>query len=172
MSTDGFWGNIFKKKEDRELTTLDILRKVPIFSDLSQSELKALERIVHKRSYQINEVVFNMGEPGVGMYIIEQGAVSIALPTSEKENYKELALLKDGDFFGELALLDEEPRSATAIAKQPTQLIGFFHPDLFGILETKPKTGIKILLKLASMIGERLRNQNKELQRLKSVGGK
>jgi CRP-like cAMP-binding protein len=96
------------------------------------------------------------------MYVVEQGEVSVIL-LGTNGTKKELAVLKDGDFFGELSLLDESPRSASVIALTDTNLIGFFHPDLFELMEKTPGTGLKIVLKVAGMIGERLRNANQEL---------
>ena len=81
---------------------------------------------------------------------------------------KELAILKDGDFFGEIALIDESPRSASAICRTDCQIIGFFRPDLFEIIEKHPRLGIKIVLKLAEIIAERLRRTNQEVTQLKA----
>jgi CRP/FNR family cyclic AMP-dependent transcriptional regulator len=77
-------------------------------------------------------------------------------------------VLSNGDFFGEMALLLESPRTASAVAHEPTKLLGFFQPDLFSLLETKPKTGNKILLHLAQMIAERLRQSTIENRYLKN----
>jgi CRP-like cAMP-binding protein len=66
-----------------------------------------------------------------------------------------------------MALLDESPRSATAVANGETTLLGLFRPDLFNLIERKPRLGSKILLKLAQMIAERLRCHNIELQILR-----
>ncbi|MCK4448175.1 MAG: cyclic nucleotide-binding domain-containing protein, partial [Candidatus Marinimicrobia bacterium] len=68
-----------------------------------------------------------------------------------------------GDFFGELSLLDEEVRSASAIAKDHSTLLGFLRPDLFSLLERNPELGNKILLNLARVIGARLRKTNELL---------
>jgi CRP-like cAMP-binding protein len=83
-------------------------------------------------------------------------------------NEQELAVLGDGDFFGELALLDESPRSANAICKTDCTLIGFFRPDLFELIEKENTFGIKIVLKLAEIVAERLRKTDKELSKVKS----
>ena len=74
-----------------------------------------------------------------------------------------LAELTKGDFFGELALLDEEPRSATAKAIESSNLIGFFRTDLLVLIKRYPDLGNKILLNLSRVLGERLRQTNLEL---------
>ena len=162
---DGFWGNIFRKAKSDENNVLSILKVVPILDGLSKDELKEFERIVHRRHYEPSENIFWEGEPGVCMYIIQNGTVKI-YKTLPDGNDKELATLKNGDFFGELALLDESPRSASAIALEKCHILGLFRPELFDILERKPRLGLKVTTKLAQMIGNRLRITNTELQSL------
>ena len=71
--------------------------------------------------------------------------------------------LKEGNFFGELTLLDEKSRSAAAVSRENSVILGFFRPDLLDLLKRKPSFGIKILLNLASIIGDRLRDTNEKL---------
>ncbi len=164
MAEDPVWSNIFKKDKVVEENIFSVLKRLPIFRDLSYKELKAVERILHRRTYRADEIVFREYEPGVGMYIIESGKVNISLG---KEN-KLLVLLSSGDFFGEMALILEGQRTASATATEPTKLLGFFQPDLFNLLETHPKTGNKILQRLAQMIAERLRLGTIENRQLKT----
>lgn len=163
MKEDSLWTNIFRLQSKGKEDTLLVLKRIPLFQDLSRKELRQLERILHERTYKKDEVIFNEGEPGVGMYIIDSGEVRITLGSEQKV----LAVLSKGDFFGEMALLLEAPRTASAIASKPSKLYGFFQPDLFSILETYPRTGNKILLRLSQMIAERLRHSNLENQELR-----
>jgi len=163
MQDDTMWGNIFRKEQKTEKSIYTVLENIPIFKDLSKKEIRAVERILHKRTYKANEVLFKEGDPGVGMYIIEQGHVNITLGPENKL----LAVLSDGEFFGEIALLSETSRTATATAQTNCSILGFFQSDLFGLLETDPRMGNKILLRLAQMIGDRLRFSNIENQQLK-----
>jgi CRP-like cAMP-binding protein len=142
------------------------LKQVPIFSELSPKELAEVEKIVHRRKYKKGEAVIRMGDPGLGMYIIHKGAVDI-VEENKEEGKKFLAHLADGAFFGDLALLDESPRSATAIASDESQIIGFFRPDFLDLLNRKPKLGIKVLLALARVVGERLRRTNELLAKVR-----
>lgn len=163
MKEDSLWTNIFRKQSAEKRDTLIVLKKIPLFQDLSRKELRQLEHILHQRTYKQNEVIFSEGQPGVGMYIIDSGEVRITIGPEQKV----LAVLTKGDFFGEMALLLEAPRTASAIAGKPSKLYGFFQPDLFSILETFPRTGNKILLRLSQMIAERLRHSNLENQELR-----
>lgn len=160
-----------RQKDKRHRTLRDILMSISIFEDLSKRELASVQRILHQRKYEPGEVIFRQEEPGMGMYIIQSGTVTIL---SEPEDFL-LSELNDNDFFGELALLDDSPRSATAIAKTSCQMFVFFQPDLVGLIERDPRLGIKIVLRLARILVARLRNANdqaftlnRELQEIKA----
>lgn len=167
-STDNaLWRNLFSQRVIREGTIEEVLSKVPAFANLAPRELKEVAAIVHKREYRSGEPVFYQGDPGLGMYIVKDGEVSIVIQGKDG-NEEELALFGDGDFFGELALLDESPRSANAVCKTECTLIGFFRPDLFELIEKNTTLGIKIVLKLAEIVAQRLRHTDKELSKVKS----
>ena len=167
VGESAIWKNIFSERVVREGSTEEVLSKVPAFGSLTTRELKEVAAIVHKRQYRAGEPVFYQGDPGLGMYIIQEGEVSISLAGKDSVE-EELAVLTDGDFFGEIALLDESPRSANAICKADCTLIGFFRPDLFELIEKKPRLGTKIVLKLAEIVAQRLRKTDKELSKLKN----
>jgi CRP-like cAMP-binding protein len=159
------WENIIFKRKSELSDTMQVLVKVPIFADLEEKELIEVEKIVHRRKYKKGEPIFRMGDPGLGMYIIVEGSVEI-VEELDNEERKHLADLGDGSFFGDLALLDESPRSASAIAKSECDMIGFFRPDLVDLLYRRPQIGTKILWALARVIGERLRRTNDQLTNL------
>lgn len=157
---DSLWGNIFRSSED---TVSALLRGIPLFSDLSRRELSAVESILHRREYDPDEVLFHQGDPGVGMYIIQEGTIEILYePTADT-----LAELTDGDFFGELSLLNETPRSATAVARTDSVLYGLFRPDLLDLVERDPSLGIQILLRMGRVLSERLVKTNEQVQQLR-----
>ncbi len=162
---DALWRNVFKKDARQKESIFSILRKVPLFKGMNKSELNEFDKIIHRRKYKEQETIFYEGEPGVGMYIVQEGAVGIYKNTVEDEK-EELAQLSAGEFFGELALLDETPRSATAVALEDTRILGLFLPDLLDLIDRKPRLGNKFLFQLAMLIGERLKHTNQELQTL------
>ena len=160
------WGDGIFKKKKKEDDIFTLLKKVPIFSDLTPKELAEVEKIVHQRRYKKSETIIHDGDPGLGMYIIVSGSVEI-VEEDETAGKKTLAKLSDGSFFGDMALLDEEPRSASAIALIDSDIMGFFRPDFLDLIYRKPKLGIKVLLALARVIGERLRHTNELLAKIK-----
>lgn len=158
------WGNsIFKKKKKGD-DIFALLERIPIFSDLNRKELMEMEKIMHRRKYKKKEHIIRMGDPGLGMYIIINGCVEIIEKDKKRKN-RTLAKLQEGSFFGDLALLDESPRSASAIATEDCDIIGFFRPDFLDLLYRKPKLGIKVLFALAKTIGERLRQTDELLMK-------
>lgn len=148
--TDYFWDNIFKG-DRKEKSVLTALKNNILFKDLTLGELKLVQNIINVRNYQKGEVVFHYGEAGVGMYIIVTGSVDISL------NGKFLTKLKEGDFFGEIALVEENGRrTADTISAEESVMIGFFKPDLMEIINRNPTAGVKILFRLAQVLGTRL----------------
>ncbi len=158
---DSFWGNIFKRQDQQDTYTL--LKKVPLFEAMNHREMDAIERIMHRREYRTGEMIFRQGEPGVGMYVVQHGVVEIIYePAGEV-----LAELRDGDFFGEISLLNETPRSATAKATTACTLWGLFQPDLLDLLERDPRLGVKLLVPLAQIAGQRLIRADAQMQALR-----
>ncbi|GBD94570.1 cyclic nucleotide-gated potassium channel [bacterium BMS3Abin05] len=164
------WSNIFKEAKNQSEDLYQILSNVPIFTGLSRRELKEFIRICHKRTYQQGEVVFWKGEPGVGMYIVQKGKVAVFAGEDPQNPEIVFATLSEGDFLGELALLDDTPRSASVVALEPSKLIGIFRPDLFSLFERKPGLGVKMLSKLAQLVGERLKFTNDALEECRQKG--
>ncbi|HEY2381571.1 MAG TPA: cyclic nucleotide-binding domain-containing protein [Terriglobia bacterium] len=169
MKADGIWGNIFNWGTRKE-SLAETLQNVPLFHDLTPKELRILDRVVHVRMYEAGEPVFVETEPGAGMYVIRSGRIDIVLQ-HRSENRLILAELGTGDFFGEMALLGDTSRSATAVARERSELIGFFHPDLIEIINLHPGMGAKISLGLAQTLAERLRYTNAQLRDIWQIRG-
>ncbi|MCF7884935.1 MAG: cyclic nucleotide-binding domain-containing protein [Candidatus Marinimicrobia bacterium] len=160
-----FWKYLSSNKNSDEKELITIIKQVPIFENLPNKTLKDVAKIVYRRQYEEGEIIFHKGDPGLGMYIIISGKVDI-VEDKEGEIIRKYATLEANDFLGEMALLDEKERSATAIVKEECDALGFFRPDLMELLRKKPKTGNIILYNLARVIGERLRQTNAELIQL------
>ena len=158
---NGLWSNFFKRTSLDE-NTLSLLKNTPIFASLSRRELDSINRIIYRRQYDSGDTVFLQGDPGLGMYIIQLGSVAI----THRPSGRILADLEQGDFFGEIALLNETPRSASALAKTACTLLCVSQPDLMGLLRRNPKLGVKVLISLSQITGQRLLNTSDDLLRL------
>ncbi len=159
------WGNIFRDKHQNRRHSFDLLKRIPMFSELQRHELRQIERLVHHRSYRSGEVIFWEDEPGVGMYIVQQGEVGIYKDYG-KPGQREVERMQAGDFFGEMALLAGDFRQATAVADGETLLLSLIHPEMFDLFDRKPHLGIKLLAFLAAVVAQRLRKSDQDLQRL------
>ena len=151
------WSNLFRRQPPWKQTATDMLLETPIFSGIPRRVVAQLVDTMHRRSYKDSEVIFNKGDPGLGMYLVLSGQVSIQLDSSE------LTGLLPGDFFGEVALFGEELRTASAVACGDTELVGFFRPDLQEWLGQSPRQGVKVLQQLGQVVAARLRASNERL---------
>lgn len=150
--------NYFRKNKNAD-PILETIENVAVFENLSQKELYEIVRLTHQRDYKKDESIFKKNAPAEGMYVLLDGAVDIFEPDSNTI----LTTFKSGDFFGELALIDEEPRMASAIATESSKLIGFFRTDLLTLMKRSPELGNVILMNISRILGERLRKTNEEL---------
>ena len=160
VARSSFWANLFKPPTDKS-DLLEILFNIPIFAQLSRREVSSLFNIIHNRSYVAREYIFYQGDPGIGLYIIREGTVRIERKIDSGETFS-LATFKAGDFFGELALVDDEKRSASAIADTDVKLAVIFKPDLDDFISRFPKKGVKILQGISHVVAVRLRQLNEE----------
>lgn len=161
-----FWANLFKPPTDKS-DLQEILQGIPMFAELSKRDFPMLFNIIHNRSYVAQEYIFYQGDPGIGLYIIREGEVRIVRKLDSGEIIP-LAKFKDGDFFGELALVDDEKRSASAIADSDVKLAVIFKPDLDEFISRFPKKGVKILQGISHVVAVRLRQLNEENIKLQS----
>jgi CRP/FNR family transcriptional regulator, cyclic AMP receptor protein len=144
---------LFSKTE--EFPRLKQLRALSLFSTLSPRELKTVDSLLHERSFLKDEVIFDQGEEGQALYIIESGKVLICRQGQSSDG--RIAELGPGRLFGELALLDNSPRVAQARAAENCKLDVLFRDDFLGLLQTHAVIASKISLQLARHIGQRLR---------------
>ncbi|MCF8259469.1 MAG: cyclic nucleotide-binding domain-containing protein [Melioribacteraceae bacterium] len=164
ISSSSFWANLFKSptaKTDLE----NVLRSMPMFEGVRNKDLNNFMELIHNRAYQANEYIFHQSDPGIGLYIIKEGKVLIT-QTLEGEKNIDLVTFGKGDFFGELALIDDQVRSASAIALSETNLAVIFKPDLDDYIERNPVVGIKILRGMSVIITTRLRAINEDYLKL------
>jgi CRP/FNR family transcriptional regulator, cyclic AMP receptor protein len=158
------WSYFFRSKTD-ERSLPDLLLALPIFEGLSRNQIKMVARILHERTYRKGETVFNESEPGAGLYIIVSGKVAVTKHI-EGGTPALLAEFGQGNFFGELALIEEIPRSAAAITSEETVLLAFPKPDLDRLVERQPQLAVKILYNLSRLIAQRLLLANANLGEL------
>jgi CRP-like cAMP-binding protein len=134
----------------------EFLRSLELFSDLKGGEMGELVHSLHARTYRPGEVVFVEGDIGRALFILESGKVELTRKGPGGETLS-LYTLKPGEFFGEMALLESLPRSATATAIEPTRLHLLYRTKLDALLGAHPRIGVTIMSHLARLLSARLR---------------
>ena len=135
------------------------LASVPLFAELPTEHLERLVQGVRRRRYARGETIFATGDPGTSLCLIASGRVKLSFTSSEGREVI-LDLLAEGDVFGELALLDGEPRSADAVAVEPTELLLLGRDEFLRTLDDCPKIAITLL----SVLSRRLKRDAELLQ--------
>jgi len=140
------------------LIDTQFLRESPLFRDLNEAERAQVLIIGQVRGYAGEEVIFREGDPGDGLYIVMAGEIRISKHTGAGE--EALAILSSNAFFGEMALVDDSPRAADAIANGPART--FFIPlkELRTLIETNHGIALKVLYALCEVLTQRLRETN------------
>jgi CRP-like cAMP-binding protein len=125
-----------------------ILQKVPLFSQLAAAELDRVAEITRERSYPRNSVILFEDDPGDALYVVATGQVKVVL-IGEDGREVILSVLGEGDFFGEMSLIDEEPRSAHVIAMEDSNLLVIRREDFQAILQQSPGIAMGLLRELS-----------------------
>ena len=133
---------------------LQLLKSVVLFKDLTMRDLIMVDELFHERSYLADEVIFDQGEEGQGLFIVLHGRVKITLPNSAIQTRLEFG---PGSFFGEVALLDQSVRTAQARAIEDTQIVALFRAEFYSLLETHSTIASRISFQLARVLAARLR---------------
>lgn len=143
------------------MVTADLLRKVPLFSGLEDEDLESLIAATTRRKYPKDAVVFFEHDLGDALFLILSGRVKVTILSDDGREII-LAVLTDNDFFGEMSLLDNEPRSATAIALAETEMAVLHQRDFLSIVEKRPR----VLINLLAVLSSRLRKANHQIGNL------
>ena len=132
------------------------LKAMRLFKQLTPRELREADELLHERSYQKDEIIFDEGDAGLGLFIVVSGRVKAS---SSHPALQQLAPeFCCGDFFGELSLFDESVRTARVVAVEPSRVVALFRTEFFSLMERNKSIGVKILFELSSAVCQRARN--------------
>ena len=146
----------------------ETLASVPFFSGLDAAGLESVGRTVRTRRFRRGEVIFHQGDPGDALFIVMNGGIKISLP-SDTGDEAILATLRSGDVFGELALLDGAPRSATATALSAAETVVLPRDRFRELISSEPAVRDALLASLALEL-RRLTTHVEELHFLDITG--
>jgi CRP/FNR family transcriptional regulator, cyclic AMP receptor protein len=133
----------------------ELLAQIPLFQGLADEDLEALSTRLSERAFKAGEIVFAMGDSGSSMYVVQSGAVQVYLPSAEKTLPP--VILKDlrtGEYFGELAIFDDKPRSASVRALVDTVLLELTREQLGEHLGRSKRAAMTILSEMAARLRE------------------
>ncbi|MDT8316377.1 MAG: cyclic nucleotide-binding domain-containing protein [bacterium] len=149
---------------------IDILKKVRFFDTLTEDELKEIASLSKTEEYKEGETIFKEGDEGERLFIILSGAVRISknIPGMGEEA---LSVLRAGDYFGEMALIDNAPRSADARIHEDSSLMTLSKKDLETLMDEKKDMGYKILSKFVETLSQRLRDTNDKIRSFFAMTG-
>lgn len=145
----------------------ELLPQIPVLCTLEPDELAAVRELMEKKVYPENAAVFKEKDPGDGMYIVAVGAVKIVKSLDGKSD-KVLAGFAEKEFFGELALLDGKPRSASAITARQSVLLKISVENFNKMMHQAPFAALKIISQIACHLALRLRDTNMKLAELEN----
>lgn len=147
--------SIFLDKEFKE--KIKFLKQVSIFAGLDDRTLGKVLNITYQKKYLPDEIIFSEGDIGKALFIVKSGEVIIT------KQERTIAKLHTGDFFGEMALLEETVRSATAKTTQESEICMIYKVRFDGLIENHPHAGIKIIRNIAKILSSRLRRTDEAL---------
>jgi CRP/FNR family transcriptional regulator, cyclic AMP receptor protein len=139
------------------------LKQVPLFTNLTSEHLQMIAGIASEKNLKMGEPIFREGEIGAEMYIIAQGRVRISkiVPGVGEEA---LAILEPGSYFGEMALIDDTPRSADATAHTSCALYAIQKSDLEGLMQKDKDLAYEVLWTFVRTLSARLRETNDKIK--------
>jgi uncharacterized membrane protein len=132
----------------------ELLAQTPLFQSLSDEDREALGGRMNARAFRAGDMVFSQGDAGSSMYLVQSGAVRVFLPATESSAVVVLAELRTGEYFGELAVFDDKPRSASVRALVDTVLLELTRSDLAEHLGRSKAAAMTILGEMASRLRE------------------
>lgn len=132
-------------------SALEVLRQVPLFSGLSDADLEGFASVLRERRVPKGSIVMMQGERGDALYLLAEGQVKVVL-IGEDGREVILSVLGPGSFFGEMALLDDEPRSAHVVVMEDSQLLQLRREDFQARLRSSPDVALALLRLLSKRL--------------------
>ena len=158
------------------MTDVDLLKKITLFQDLEENEIQQVLNLAVPQTVPAGAVIIQEGDAGDSMYILCQGEVEITkrlglVLDEETPNERIIIRLKaeEGVCFGEMSLLENEPRSATVTALTDCFLMEMGREDFLNLIKHDSDMGCKILLRLAQMLSKYLRKTNQDMVKMTSA---
>ncbi|OGS12856.1 MAG: hypothetical protein A2234_01235 [Elusimicrobia bacterium RIFOXYA2_FULL_58_8] len=150
--------NLFNRIYDEEiLAKLGFLKNIRLFEGIRRRQLIHVLENLQERTYLKGETIFAQGDIGRALFIVFSGKIALSRLSPATQKNEVIAEVNPGEFFGEMALLEEMPRTATAHAVEETKVFMLFKIKLESLLFARPQIGVTIASQLAKIMSARLR---------------
>lgn len=136
------------------------LLEYPIYRELAPEDIDVLSRIFEELKFKKGDVIFKEGMPGDALYILKKGMIKVYKETKKRK--KLITILSAGEFFGEMALIDGSPRSATVIAGEESDVVKLTNENFNKLKNEYPNTALKIFGALLKFLSFRIRRTTKK----------
>ena len=146
-------------------TTIDLLKKNLLFKGCTAEDFELISGLFQERKVKPNTTIFSEKMPAEALYIVKSGKVKISVMEGESD---EIGLLElgPGDFFGEIALIQESSRAVTARAERAVELLMLTRRDFVALLDLDPRVGAKITLSIARLLAMRVKAYSSRLREI------
>src|SRR5579864_6253107 len=144
----------------RSAEVVELLGRVPVFSTLERGDLERIAQVAVPRQFEPGQTVFREGDASDTCYVVREGHARAVRSHGDGRTIT-LATFGPGDIFGELAMFEDERRSATVEAIEPTSVVGVLGPDMRRLMGEHPAIATRLVIAL----GRRLRETNERLSR-------
>lgn len=145
---------------------VDFFRGIPIFYGMSTRQLGRLMMAMQRRNYHAGEILFQEGQVGRAVFILKSGRVELLRHSPDGQD-RSLGLLGPGQMFGEMALLENMERTASAKVVEDGEVYLLYSATLEALMKQHPSIGVKLLRNMAIMLSALLRRTNQELDKFK-----
>jgi len=149
----------FRSKRLLPMQPHEIIKQIPIFKTLSDSDLNDLVGSLRLKPLKQGQTLFWKGDEGTALYIVKKGTIKIVLPSAEGDEII-VTMFSEGDFFGEMSLLDGEPRSADAVAIEPSEVFILSRNNFLSFLQSN----VNAIESILSLLSKRLRKTDGMLE--------
>lgn len=140
----------------------ELLKNIYLFKGMNPSEMKKITEMATPDVFQTGDEIFSQGDKSLALFVVKFGSIKIAQRTKAGENV-DITILSTGSHFGEMGFIDDEPRSASAIAVEKTEVLRLDYKKLSAFLEAEPTTAIRFYKSVSHFLCCRLRTTTADL---------
>jgi CRP/FNR family cyclic AMP-dependent transcriptional regulator len=145
------------------METIDLLKKILLFKGCTHEDFELLSGLFVERKVSANTTIFSEKMPGEALYIIKSGEIRISLMAGEGEEVG-LLQLGPGDFFGEIALIQESSRAVTARSETAAEVLMLSRKDFLALMDLDPRVAAKVTLSIARLLAMRVKAYSTKLR--------